>query len=261
MKMPKTDKLFLDAYKTMEHPPKLVPGGSKRDWMDDTVDRFAYRCLPLTMANASGWDMTCPYTIDMEWNGGPEASDLIISSPDKTASQAEIATSHFKTGIVTFHTGYLFKTPPGWAVWCMGPPNWPKDGIYPLSGVIETDWLPFTFTMNWQMTRPGKVRFERGEPFCFITMVEHNRLEEIKPVIRNMSSNKELAREYKDWSEKRTDFAAKLENLDPKTVKEGWQRHYMQGGKTDGSKGSEDHKTKRRLQKPRDVTGSAILKM
>ncbi len=25
----------------------------------------------------------------------------------------------------------------------------------------------FPFTMNWQMTRPGKVRFEKGEPFCF----------------------------------------------------------------------------------------------
>jgi hypothetical protein len=44
-----------------------------------------------------------------------------------------------------------------------------KDGIQPLVGLIETDWLPFPFTMNWIFTRPGTVKFEKGEPFCFIT--------------------------------------------------------------------------------------------
>jgi hypothetical protein len=41
--------------------------------------------------------------------------------------------------------------------------NSPKDGIAPLTGVIETDWLPYPFTMNWQMTRPGSVRFDKDE--------------------------------------------------------------------------------------------------
>ncbi|MGH1560190.1 DUF6065 family protein [Caulobacter segnis] len=26
-------------------------------------------------------------------------------------------------GVVTFHTGYLFRTPPGWSLMAMGPPN------------------------------------------------------------------------------------------------------------------------------------------
>ena len=38
--------------------------------------------------------------------------------------------------------------------------------MQPLVGLIETDWLPFPFTMNWVFTRPGRVRLEKGEPFC-----------------------------------------------------------------------------------------------
>jgi len=155
---------------------------------------------------------------------------LWTGSPDKNAFIPSFATAHFRSGIVTFHTGYLFRTPPGWAVWCMGPPNWPKDGVYPLSGLVETDWLPFPFTMNWQMTRAGSVSFEKGEPFCFITLSEHMRLEEITPKVKRLSGSA------------------------------GWQRHYMRGETSEGKTGSEDHLTKRRLQKPKDLRGGALFK-
>ena len=69
-------------------------------------------------------------------------------------------------------------------MWAMGPPNHIKDGIQPLAGLVETDWLPFPFTMNWLFTRPGTVRFEKGEPFCFITLAQDKPLEEFEPVIR-----------------------------------------------------------------------------
>src|SRR5262245_59488229 len=68
--------------------------------------------------------------------------------------------SHFGNGVLTFPVGYLFRTDPGVAVWARGIPNYAKDGIVALDGVIETDWLCFTFTMNWQCTRPGLVVFE-----------------------------------------------------------------------------------------------------
>lgn len=33
----------------------LTPAPIDRDWMDATPDRFAYRCLPLVIANQAGW--------------------------------------------------------------------------------------------------------------------------------------------------------------------------------------------------------------
>ena len=247
-------ELYLDCFEMQKPAPELVPGRSKREWMENSPERFAYRCLPLTMANSTGWELLCPFEMHIEWNGGMAIEDIRVSSPDPRAHVAGFALSHFSSGIVTFHTGHMFRTPPGWAIWCMGPPNEPKDGIYALSGLVETDWLPFPFTMNWKMTRPGKVVFKKGESFCFFTLNQHHKLEEITPKIRNIDSDPALKKDYELWTSSRTDFLKNLADKDPETMKEGWQRHYMQGKSPDGEDGSDDHTTKRRLKFPKRET-------
>jgi len=241
----------LDCYKIHDVAPDIVPGRSQRAWMDAFPDRHPYRCLPLTMANSTGWEILCPIDVTIAWNGGPRAEDLTVSSPAGAGALAAFADSHFRRGIVTFHTGHLFRTPPGWGVWAMAAPNWPKDGIAPLTGLIETDWLPFPFTMNWQMTRPGEVRFERGEPFCFITLMEHARLEAVTPRRCQLADNPDLVKEYEAWRDSRADFNARLESREDKAMRERWQRHYMRGQTVTGNAG-EGHQTKRRLQSPVD---------
>lgn len=256
--MTKTRQPFLDAFAMQDPAPILQPGRARRVWMDKFTDRHPYRCLPLTMANSTGWELLCPFDIDIHWDGGDRAEAITFSSPDKSAFIPGFAQSHFSSGIVTFHTGYLFRTPKDWALWCMGAPNWPKDGIYALAGLIETDWLPFPFTMNWQMTRPGTVRFEQGEPFCFITLMEHRRLEPIEPKIRALASDPALARDYAAWNESRGDFIKRLSAREDDAVSQGWQRHYMRGTPPSGSDIAASHDTKRRLKAPKDVRGAAL---
>ncbi len=245
-----SDTPFLDCYVMQDPPPPLVPGRAQREWMDVFAARQPYRCLPLTMANSVGWEIQCPFDITIEWNGGPGAEDLTITSNTPGAHVDGFVISHFRSGIVTFHTGYMFRTPPGWAVWCMGPQNAPKDGIFALSGLVETDWLPFPFTMNWQMTRAGRVSFAKGECFCFLTLMDHGRLDAITPTLRALSSNPELKENYALWQTSRSDFIEKLSAHDPSAVEAGWQKHYMRGEQV-GSGGVQDgHITKRRLQMP-----------
>src|SRR5690606_28445603 len=98
------------------------------------------------------------------------------------------AQSNFSDGILTFNAGYIFRTDPGWHLMVTGPMNHPKDGIVPLSGVVETDWLPFPFTMNWRFTRPGTVRFEKDEPFCRVIPVAAQALETTQPEIHSLES-------------------------------------------------------------------------
>lgn len=85
-----------------------------------------------------------------------------------------------------------------------GVPNLAKDGIAPLEGVVETDWLSFTFTMNWIFTRPGRVRFEADEPFCFITPVNYRAIEAFEPEVVPIAANPELAAAYMDYREQRS---------------------------------------------------------
>ena len=119
-----------------------------------------------------------------------------------------------------------------------------KDGIHPLEGVVETYWLPFTFTMNWKFTRPGKIKFEKDEPFCFITTFAHGEIDKIEPTIER--GDEQFMAEYKAYQESRADFINKMSQLDAETLKNKWQKYYFKG-MAPGGKKADFHVTKRKL--------------
>jgi len=244
--------LKLDCFPTTTRPPHIVPGRPQRKLMEQFEDRHPYRCLPLTMANCTGWEILCPVAFTIMWNGGGHQQDLTFRPDHPHPDLHDFVKSHFSSGIVTFHPGYLFRTPPGWSMWAGGPPNHVKDGIQPLAGLIETDWLPFPFTMNWMMTRAGEVRFERGEPFCFITLMQDKPLEEFEVVQRPLESDAVLRGQYDAWSAQRTEFNERLHAREPEAIKAAWQRYYFKGEVPDDSGFvPKDHVNKRRLKAPR----------
>ena len=244
------DPMELECFKIHDTAPELVPGRPDRLWMDHFVARFPYRCLPLVMANTTGWEILCPDDFSITWSGGLAIGDVLIQS-DSGADISHFAASHFTSGVVTFHTGYLFRTPPGWALWATGAPNHFKDGIAPLAGLVESDWLPFPFTMNWQMTRPGTIRFAKGEPFCFILPVENRRIDEFQPVIKRLDDDAELKAQYLAWSQSRGAFNRRINEGDAEAIKAGWQKHYFRGEMPGGAaEAPADHMNRRRLKAP-----------
>jgi hypothetical protein len=244
--------LKLECFPTNARPPDIVPGRPQRKWMEQFDDRHPYRCLPLTMANSTGWEILNPVGFTIIWNGGAHQNDLTFRADHPHPDFHDLVKSHFSSGIATFHPGYLFRTPPGWSMWAGGPPNHIKDGIQPLAGLVETDWLPFPFTMNWMMTRPGEVRFERGEPFCFITLMQDKPLEEFDVVQRPLESDEVLRGQYEAWTKQREQFNERLHQREPEAIKAAWQRYYFRGELPDESgEKPKDHVNKRRLKAPR----------
>jgi hypothetical protein len=241
----------LECFSVAEWAPEIRPGRPEREWMDQFTDRAPYRCLPLTVANTSGWEILAPYGFTAEWNGGSLAKDIKVT-PDVPVKHHFFASSHFAGGVLTFHPGYLFRTDPGWALVASGPPNTPKFGIQPLTGLVETDWLPFPFTMNWIFIDPGRIRFEKGEAFCFIQLIEHGRLDAVKPIVRKIDDAPDLKAEYIAWSTSRSDFNNRLSVRDPQTLKEAWQRYYFKGSAPPkgGAGATGLHINKRRLHAP-----------
>lgn len=242
------DGLRLECFPTTPHPPEVVPGRPDRDWMDEFTARHPYRCLPLSMANTTGWDILCPFGFEAEWDGNLGA-EAIQFTPDPDAVHFEhFAQSHFTHGVLTFHTGWLFRTPPGWALRASGTPNRFKHGIAPMEGLVETDWLPYPFTMNWRFTAPGKVRFEKGEPFCFIQPVPHRTIEQFEPVRSAMGLDADLSRQYEAWKSARTLFNNSMAEGDPEAIKQAWQRYYFRGEyPNQGEVRPVEHVNKRRL--------------
>jgi hypothetical protein len=247
------------CYALHDFAPKLVPARAQRQWMDDFPDRHAYRCLPLSIANAHGWDVLCPIPIEIEWNGGPETRDLVIRAKKPLPGGRPLehfCRSNFSRGIATFHVDYLFQTDPEWDLLTSGPFNRPKDNAAPLTGIIETDWLPYPFTMNWQVLRKGIVQFEEDEPFCFLFPVKKQALIDCQPEIRRLSDNPELSEKHTAFRESREEFMKRFQAGDAATLKQAWQRHYFVGRHPDGTL-AEEHLNKLRLAEPVDRRGPA----
>lgn len=214
--------------------------------MNATSQRFANRCLPLLIANQAGWCILNDVPVRMSWNGSTalDAVSITYEGPPPGCR----AVTHFGEGIVTWNIPYLFRTPPGWNLLVRGPANWPKDSICALEGIVETDWTPATFTMNWKFTRPNtEVRFERGEPIGMIVPQRRGELEEFQPVIASLASDPATRMDYQAWTRDRTRFLTGLAAGSSDVEREGWQRHYFQGRLPDNTRVPE-HQTKLKLQ-------------
>ncbi|MCG8469885.1 MAG: DUF6065 family protein [Gemmatimonadetes bacterium] len=234
----------LTAYRVYDGALEIAKGTQKRAWMDALPERFAYRCLPLLIANQAGWDLLCPTGFSVRWNG---KADLEAIKFKWDGDPHPAAASHFGSGVLTFTPGYLFRTPKDHNIWVKGCPNEYKDGIVPLEGIVETDWAPFTFTMNWKITRPKHwIRFEKGEPICRILPFPRHYLESVQPRTQELASDNRLSNQYDGWRQSRAQFIDDLHAHDEEAVAQGWQRTYVRGQNMSGAK-MKDHQTKLQL--------------
>ena len=234
----------LICYPTSGEPPKLIPAPREREWMDGTTDDFAYRCLPLNIANAHGWFILNRTSFIAEWNGGSGIDAVVVK--ETSTETPLLAFSHFGFGVLTFHVNALFRTEAGYDLLATGPFNQPKDGIQPLTGIIETDWAPFTFTMNWRFTRKDTpISFARDEPFCMIFPVKRGLIEKVEPEFRAMEAEAGLRAAYTAWADSRRIFNKALPISGSEAQAKKWQKDYFKGSPRFGTR-PRDHRTKLR---------------
>jgi hypothetical protein len=200
----------------------------------------------LNIANAYGWEILCPAGFKARWNGGT-AKGAVSVEPDPGATAP--ALGHFGHGILTFHVPCLFETDPGVDLFVTGPLNRPKDAIAPLTGVIETDWAPYSFTMNWQFTRADfTIRFNKGEPFCHVFPIAREALEAVEPRLHRLSEAPDLERRHKQWAQARGNFNTELLRPGSQAAEQRWQKMYFRGREPTGEPGRvEGHRNRLRL--------------
>jgi hypothetical protein len=229
--------------------------------MQKTRRGFANRCLPLLMANQSGWMIGNAVAFSATWDGtdSAEGISLHIDGPPEASTMVH---SDFGYGVLTWSIPYLFRTPPGFNLLVRGPTNAPKDGIVALDGLVETDWAVATFTMNWKFTRPAHtVFFGLDEPICMIMPQRRGELESFEPLILPLSEHSETERQLRAFAEsrKRTlGFVMAARQLGCEAGRDGvFEKHYFEGTSPGGA-GSAEHQTKRSLQ-PFRRNGSPVV--
>lgn len=217
---------------------RVEPMKIKRDWMSDSPESFAYHCLPLNVANQYGWQVLSREDFSATWDGGESSSAL-------TVSNEKVATSVFGSGVLTIHVDFLLVTSKGTSTYVRGIPNREKENLESLDAMIETDWLPFTFTYNFKFKKPGTVSFEKNEPlFCFFP-VDRGYIEDFKITCSEINDDKELFKSFNQYSKSRSDFIASQ-------VYGTRQKFYSNGTSPDGDKQDiENHLKTVRISNPK----------
>jgi hypothetical protein len=233
----------------------------QRDWMDATANRFAYRCLPLTIVNQTGWWVKNPIGFTATWTGRNDPGGIDFRFDVDGAFWKNWVNSQFGMGIITWNTPFLIRTmPQGSRLLVSGPTNFFKANAHPLTALIESDWMIMSFTMNWKIMIPDvPVRFDTTDPLFQIIPLVSNvcaDLETASVSYRRLGDDPELTRSYNEWHHSRRNFHELKARGEVKP--DEWQKDYFHGRDMSGREVAPDHRTK--VKPPQIQNGAGLAK-
>jgi len=146
----------------------ITPASIKREWMDVTPEKHAYRCFPVTQSNVIGWNVSCNKDIVFLWNGINDTSSdniKIIEGSDFTYTGRGQSTVSIQTGIV-------FRTKPNLSLMVINPVNYFNDDFETMSSLISTSWYDNDYPIAIKAKIPNKeITVKAGQPVATIVPI------------------------------------------------------------------------------------------
>jgi hypothetical protein len=199
---------------------EIIPSKIKREWMSGD-DGNPYKCKPMNVANTYGWSVLCPANFTATWNGGEDMEDISIYCDDSEYCQDCLqASSHFGLGILTFKMDFIIRTPENISTYVTHPANMLKEYVQPLDAIVETDWLPYTFTYNFKFISPGTVNFKKGEILYNFFPIQRGFIESFETKVSDINDYPEFQDEFEHFNDTRI-----LHNNTPK----GYEKDLLAG--------------------------------
>lgn len=193
---------------------KIVPAHQQREWMNEhpmeeqhdpnKIEKgLGNRCLPMLMVNQMGWDAvnTQPFMATSMPDG------RVIQHWEQPQPRVGGPRANFKEGnLLTWLVPWTFKTPPGWDLLILPPPNvYMPAGATCLSALVETDHVPASFTFNWRIEPGRSVWVKGGDVICRLLPYQTGVLEEFGLTMHDV-----VQPGYPEWREQRTAALRKL---------------------------------------------------
>lgn len=164
----------IKAYVASENPAILAPLQAKRTWMDETYDKHAYNCFPVTLTNTLGWSISFPEDIAFVWDGQSDSRKDHV----KILSGHKYCYTERANATISFKTGLIFKTEENVSLLGMPAPNYFLDGAQAFTTAISTSFYTAEFPVAWRITKPYTViTIPAGHPVISIVPISLKNIE------------------------------------------------------------------------------------
>ena len=152
----------------------ISPMSIKRDWMDSTPEKHAYRCFPVTQANMIGWNLSWNKDIKFIWNGINDTSQDNV----KILSEDNLLYTGRGQSSVSFTTGLTFKTDNNISLFVINPVNYFNLDFEVMSSLISTSWFDNDFPLAIKAKTPNKeILIKAGDPIATIIPISLTELD------------------------------------------------------------------------------------
>ena len=131
----------------------ISPLGIKRQWMEDTSDKHAYHCFPVSLSNSLGWGISFPEEISFIWDGVSDSTDTHV----KVLNGKKFVSTARANATISFNTNLVVTTKSNLSMLAMPTPNWPIDGVWPFTTLISTSFFKGTFPVAWRITKANEI--------------------------------------------------------------------------------------------------------
>jgi hypothetical protein len=206
-----------EVYKDEGPVANIEPLSAKRDWMEATFDKHAYRCLPVTLTNQLGWAISFPEDITFMWDGQISTSGEHVKV---LAGEKYIQTGRGQA-TVSFETGLVFRTPENYSLLTYNVPNMFMEGVAPYTTIISSSFFEGPLPVAWKVTKPFvPITIKAGQPIAAVFPISLTEIQGSTLTIKNI---KDLIRVKREIS---LDLDEAVKSAADAAANGGWTDYY-----------------------------------
>jgi hypothetical protein len=156
----------------------------KRDWMEKTAEKHAYKCFPVSLANTIGYELSLPVDVTFVWDGINDSSADHV----KVLSGEEFISNSRANATVSFKTGIVIKSDINISFLHMPVPNMFNDLYQTFTSIISTSFFDQEFPSAIRILKADKaITIKANEPFATLLPISLTSMSNIELNLNNFN--------------------------------------------------------------------------
>lgn len=159
----------------------------KRDWMENTHEKHAYNCFPVTLTNSVGWTISFPEDIHFIWDGISDTNPNHV----KILQGHKYAYNGRSNSTISFSTGIALRTEDHVSMLTMPVPNLFNQDYQIFTTIMSTSFFSGEFPIVAKIMVPNKViTIKAGTPIATIVPISLSEINNSEIVYDNIKNLK-----------------------------------------------------------------------